>query len=156
MAARTGAQLIEDERLRQVEGEGYTEEHDNQNAAGELVGAAVCYALVSKIANALRTDVHCYSQRLFGQWPFEWGSQHWKPSADRIRNLEKAGALIAAEIDRLMRSQPKIECSDCKELIPGCQMFLHVETASDGVKSEQLCLDCKDARGLQSTAEAKQ
>ena len=31
----------------------------------------------------------------------EW----WKPSADPVRNLEKAGALIAAEIDRLLRQR---------------------------------------------------
>ena len=29
----------------------------------------------------------------------EW----WKPSIDPVRNLAKAGALIAAEIDRLQR-----------------------------------------------------
>lgn len=37
-------------------------------------------------------------------WPFsqEW----WKPTPDdRIRELAKAGALIAAEIDRLQRMQ---------------------------------------------------
>lgn len=35
-------------------------------------------------------------------WPF--GSCEWKPSvADPVRDLVKAGALIAAEIDRLQR-----------------------------------------------------
>lgn len=34
-------------------------------------------------------------------WPF--GQDWWKPSNDPIRNLVKAGALIAAEIDRLHR-----------------------------------------------------
>jgi hypothetical protein len=29
----------------------------------------------------------------------------WKPSTDPIRNLERAGALIAAEIDRLERAR---------------------------------------------------
>jgi hypothetical protein len=33
-------------------------------------------------------------------WSFEW----WKPK-DRIRNLVRAGALIAAEIDRLQAMQ---------------------------------------------------
>jgi hypothetical protein len=32
-------------------------------------------------------------------WDYDW----WKPSDDPIRNLTKAGALIAAEIDRLNR-----------------------------------------------------
>lgn len=34
-------------------------------------------------------------------WPFN--RKEWKPSSDPIRNLVKAGALIAAEIDRLHR-----------------------------------------------------
>jgi hypothetical protein len=37
-------------------------------------------------------------------WP--WDPSWWKPSPDPIRNLVKAGALIAAEIDRLQRRQP--------------------------------------------------
>lgn len=38
-------------------------------------------------------------------WP--WREESFKPSDDQIRNLTKAGALIAAEIDRLhaMRSR---------------------------------------------------
>lgn len=35
-------------------------------------------------------------------WP--WRDEDWKPSNDRVANLVKAGALIAAEIDRLQRS----------------------------------------------------
>ena len=36
-------------------------------------------------------------------WP--WALGWWKPGTDPIRNLEKAGALIAAEIDRLLRKR---------------------------------------------------
>lgn len=35
-----------------------------------------------------------------GAWPFDAPS--WKPSEDPIKNLVRAGALIAAEIDRLL------------------------------------------------------
>ena len=38
-------------------------------------------------------------------WPWHQGS--FKPSADPIRNFEKAGALIAAEIDRRLRAAAK-------------------------------------------------
>lgn len=38
-------------------------------------------------------------------WP--WPISTFKPSADPIRNLEKAGALLAAEIDRLQRAKEK-------------------------------------------------
>jgi hypothetical protein len=41
-------------------------------------------------------------------WP--WDKGWWKPTPDnRIRELEKAGALIAAEIDRLQRMEGKEE-----------------------------------------------
>jgi hypothetical protein len=46
-------------------------------------------------------------------WPEKWSSEWWKPMSwelqkaaprvSRIRELVKAGALIAAEIDRLQR-----------------------------------------------------
>ncbi len=39
-------------------------------------------------------------------WP--WGKSWWKPSDDPIRDLEKAGALIAAEIDRRLRLRPEV------------------------------------------------
>jgi hypothetical protein len=38
-------------------------------------------------------------------WPWDW--RFWKPSVDPIRDLVKAGALIAAEIDRLQRKKNK-------------------------------------------------
>lgn len=39
----------------------------------------------------------------WNDWP--WEDAAWKPVDDPIRNLVKAGALIAAEIDRLLRAQ---------------------------------------------------
>lgn len=87
--------LIEAERLRQIDDEGWTAEHDAEHASFELVRAAVCYA-------------NAGWQGLVGQyaadsiphgWP--WTGDWWKPSDDPVRNLVKAAALIAAEIDRL-------------------------------------------------------
>lgn len=37
------------------------------------------------------------------KWPSSWHPEWWKPSNDPVRNLVKAGALIAAEIDRIQR-----------------------------------------------------
>lgn len=47
-----------------------------------------------------------------GLWPGAWNKKWWKPATDssfdlRIRELEKAGALIAAEIDRLKAEKSK-------------------------------------------------
>lgn len=73
------------ERSRQQEVEGFEDSHDAQYTDDELVTAAVCYALDS-------------TGELPQSWP--WDSKWWKPT-DRRRNLVKAAALIAAEIDRM-------------------------------------------------------
>jgi chromosome segregation ATPase len=87
MTEVSGANLILTERLRQISMEGYKPEHDDQHDREELLEAAIAYINESP-----------------EQWPWE---NQWKPSGDRIRDLTKAGALIAAEIDRLQRVQAK-------------------------------------------------
>ena len=90
--AITGVKLIAAERQRQIEKEGWTPEHDDQHENGELALAAACYAIPIK----WRVRAHYLSEL----WP--WALKWWKPTPDnRIRELQKAGALIAAEIDRL-------------------------------------------------------
>lgn len=83
-----GVRLIATERERQVAQEDWTPQHDDAHTDGELVRAAVCY-----LAASYNGDMP--------NWP--WDYSWWKPSDDPIRNLVKAGALIAAEIDRLHR-----------------------------------------------------
>jgi hypothetical protein len=78
-----GVQAITMERQRQIAIEGWTPKHDAALVHGELARAAACYAL---------------GGRPVGIWP--WADNWWKPSTPE-RNLEKAGALIAAEIDRI-------------------------------------------------------
>ena len=97
----SGAELISAERKRQIEVEGWTPEHDDQHRECELLDAALCYAGMagSQIMDADR-GVEAFDG-LLEAWP--WEDAWWKPSTDPIRNLEKAGALIAAEIDRLQR-----------------------------------------------------
>lgn len=86
-----GVELIAAERQRQIEQEGWTAEHDSQHKDNELVMAAVCYARPYRMYNYDGTPV---------EWP--WKPKCWKPTPDdRMRELQKAGALIAAEIDRL-------------------------------------------------------
>lgn len=90
----TGAELIAAERQRQIEVEGWTPEHDDEHENGEMIAAAVCYA--EPTCGAL--------PRWNNQW-WPWADKWWKPSDDPIRDLAKAGALIAAEIDRRQRKQ---------------------------------------------------
>lgn len=94
---KTGIELIAEERKRQVEIEGYTADHDKEeNDIGQLAFAAAAYACppaADKVKGFKRTHL------------FPWDSRVWKPSDDRVRELVKAGALIAAEIDRLQNQK---------------------------------------------------
>lgn len=93
-----GIELIARERAEQVSREGWTASHDDRHRCGEMVISAVRYAMHDlprqKVLRSAANRAWC------------WGSCWWKPSVDPIRNLTKAGALIAAEIDRLQRLLP--------------------------------------------------
>lgn len=101
---KTGIELISEERARQIEAEGRSKELDTQYHEAELAKAASCY-----LDHAIRkrnldtrfpgpTKEYCQSEVPYS-WP--WGSEHWKPK-NQVRDLVRAGALIAAEIDRLL------------------------------------------------------
>lgn len=91
-----GVRMIADERWRQ----GYSREHDDQHADAELTAAAVVYA--NAAINQIQSVVPSEAMLLDG-WPWERESYH--PSDNTIYNLQRAGALIAAEIDRLLRAK---------------------------------------------------
>jgi hypothetical protein len=106
--ARTnGAALIAAERLRQVGVEGHDDQHDDEHYAGELSTAAITYAVHAwwQLTDPATgwTPNQVEEIELEQWWP--WDAGDFKPSADPIRNLERAGALIAAEIDRLLRAE---------------------------------------------------
>lgn len=95
----TGAALIVAERFRQVLEEGYNPEHDAQHGGQDLVDAAIAYAVPS----AERKSRSRFQPEVPEQWP--WERESWKPTPDdRVRELVKAGALIAAAIDVLLAS----------------------------------------------------
>lgn len=101
----TGAWLIAQERRRQVEGEGWSAEHDDEHNPGELTDAAVEYARFTSLLlrDPTSADVREYLEGPSESWP--WHPDWWKPSTTNpVRNLVKAGALIAAEIDRQLRA----------------------------------------------------
>lgn len=106
MRVATGAELIERERIRQQEREGYDPRHDDSHEHGELVLAAAQYALPPERRELVNAGATSLPERFVGvpyDWP--WDNESWKPTPeDRIRELVKAGALIAAEIDRLLRA----------------------------------------------------
>lgn len=96
---------IMSERLRQINVEGYTytPEHDDAYGGGELAGAAVCYARhVSTRGWIYAENPAAYQDEgVPDDWP--WAEEWWKP-ASPYRDLEKAGALILAEMERINRT----------------------------------------------------
>lgn len=109
----TGAELIAAERRRQVEEEGFTAEHDDQHDDQSLAWAAVCYAAPERVY--LLEDGSPDEFTFIDLWPPTWGPELDKRpigfvrNHERIRYLTKAGALIAAEIDRLLRLEAEQE-----------------------------------------------
>ncbi len=102
----TGTGLIAAERARQIAVEDWSPEHDDDHECAELAEAAACYAthpdrreMVTE-PNGPRNPPVTYP----ADWP--WDPMWWKPTPnDRVRELVKAGALCAAEIDRLQRAE---------------------------------------------------
>lgn len=108
---KTGIELIAAERQRQIEVEGYSAQHDSQHKATELIYAALAYTEAARVGVANSESNLDYSPELVmmykadmgRNYPFGWD---FKPSTD-IRDLTKAGALIAAAIDRLQMEAEK-------------------------------------------------
>lgn len=103
----SGVELIAAERQRQIDVEGWTPEHDDTHDCDELAEAAVCYAMPqiwreAQLNQNVETTLIEYIKD--GMYNAHGWRDWFKPSPDnRIRELVKAGALIAAEIDRLQR-----------------------------------------------------
>src|SRR5689334_7002499 len=101
-----GARVIAKERDRQKTEEEWTSEHDDEHDGFELTRAAASYALhVVESHGTLdrAVDRHVVAAAINCSWP--WESRLWNPSGpdDIEKQLAKAGALIAAELDRLHR-----------------------------------------------------
>ncbi len=103
----TGVELIAKERTRQIEDEGWNAAHDRGHAH-DLALAASCYAAPRRDrpvrvvhGQEYTGDFEDIRQFVIPEnWP--WSPEWWKPTPDdRIRELVKAGALIAAAIDSL-------------------------------------------------------
>ena len=101
--SKTGVELIAEERQRQIEKEGWTPAHDDEHCDEELARVAALYALPDYFR------LKANGSNLIKIYPINsWAAEWWKPTPNnRIRELVKAGALIAAEIDRLQRLNPK-------------------------------------------------
>lgn len=90
-------QAVVSERFRQVEAEGWSQDHDDKYAGGVLAVAGAAYALGARLrAQGMKVNdpPAC--------WP--WSRDWWKPT-DMRRDLVKACALIMAEGERIDRNR---------------------------------------------------
>ena len=136
--SKDGVGLIRDERLRQPT-LGWTKEHDQEHGHGELILAALCYQAVPGLKVAL---VNC-STTAGSLWPWDPQKDPQLPAVGndtapaRIDSLKKAGALIAAEIDRLLPLVKPIKAADIREAVkhlenpPRARKWYHTEPAID-------------------------
>jgi hypothetical protein len=116
MTAMTrGLERIAAERIRQLTKHGWDSKHDDEHTDGSLVMAAVCYAAAAADERVYVRKVYATAETFTDPWPGSW-LPHYdarphngnvlanvETDAQRLRLLEKAGALIAADIDRLLR-----------------------------------------------------
>jgi hypothetical protein len=158
---KSGVDLIAAERTRQIKKEGYGADHDQDHDNGELAKAAACYA------NPIFNQQQHHVGALLGEkavpefWPFEKG--WWKPTPeDRVKELAKAGALIAAEIDRLTKHSPappiepgEQKIDDREELIDNAILYnrLYVQKVNELASARQLILDIKRGNIYQEPAD---
>ena len=96
---KNGAFLILEERLRQLDHFGFDRKHDDTlNGQDELAWAAIAYAAPETVYRMRETK----KERIFEDpWPWD-GRFDARLHDSRVTRLIKAGALIAAEIDRLL------------------------------------------------------
>lgn len=117
---KTGAELIATERHRQIKVEGWSADHDDEQEGPALALAAICYAAMALDHCDIRgVDQSGGDIAIYDPWPWTnaWDKRKkhaclrakTKKDRDRgrIKCLTIAGALIAAEIDRLQRASAK-------------------------------------------------
>lgn len=93
MEAMNGIESIAQERQRQIDKKGYTKAHDREHPYTEFVDAALAYVVADGTEHASASE---------DIWPWPDGFKR----ADRRRELVKAGALLAAAIDRFDAEYP--------------------------------------------------
>lgn len=124
---KTGIEIIQEERNRQIDVEKWDYNHDEAYKNGELIGAAACYlvnALNKQFSKPIakveiwhdresyflvndgdRGDRSLREEGWVDAWP--WDAQYDKREKHgKLRSLQIAAALIVAEIDRMQSAEP--------------------------------------------------
>ena len=110
---KTGIELVAEERQRQINN-GYDSNHDLHHDFRELVqaartymGAAFLQTKSKEIGNSNEAAISWHEDNEPWQWKYikldwPWEEESFKPTTP-LQDLIKAGALIAAAIDRLQK-----------------------------------------------------
>ena len=107
----SGIGIVAREREEQIKKHGFDILHDDQWENNELVMAAIYYALPEKtVVREEHMTADIEPEAFFAQTGWDWYSWANRESKGRIECLAIAGALIAAEIDRLNRRQETALC----------------------------------------------
>lgn len=92
------------ERQRQMDGEGWTHEHDDGYDSFQLAAAASSYVanVVSRAWIYVASPDNYRQGSVPDEWPADWDDAFYKPKDPR-GDLVKAAALLLAEIERIDR-----------------------------------------------------
>ena len=135
----SGIGLITAERQRQIGEEGFSANHDDQHEDRSLAKAAACFAYPGQIyVSETQTDKITFKDA-WPEWDPKWDKRPKSPStgavlniqtlAERKRMMIKAGALCAAELDRIQR---KLDRLKKRSKPPACEV-----PSSDAIKAFQ-------------------
>lgn len=98
----TGVELIAEERKEQIEKHGYTATEDDTRHNGGLAAGGAAYALYV----AQKRGMNIGGADPVGDlWMFP--IRTFKAGDDHLKTLAKAGAMIAAEMDKIIRERAK-------------------------------------------------
>lgn len=129
-----GTKLIEQYREEQISKHNWSVQHDiDVNNDGQLVLGAVAYLLGSNPITVLTPSgpAVMVAEQL---WPSNWSKQWLKLSDNKVKNLSKAGALIAAEIDRLLQTSDNVDLEELYKYAKQQELFAEVRK----VREEQI------------------
>lgn len=129
-----GTKLIEQYREEQISKHNWSVQHDiDVNKDGQLVQAAMAY-----LANVVTVEVDSASGPVAVDsrtlWPNNWSKRWLKLSDNRVKDLSKAGALIAAEIDRLLQTSDDVDLEELYKYAKQQELFTEVRK----VREEQI------------------
>jgi len=84
-----GIEIIKEAREKQINKYGYTPEHDRMYQSNQLLFGALAYLNAALFGKSVGEE----------DWPFD--TKYFKGGTNFVEDLSKAGAFIAAEIDRI-------------------------------------------------------